>query len=46
MNACNTFEAPDTLMPRDLAVSVNNGEVVLTLPPLSVTSLSGNIVKD
>ena len=39
MNACNTFEAPDTLIPRDFSVTAKGSEIKLTLPPLSIISV-------
>jgi len=39
LNACNTFEAPDTLKPREVAVTASGSEIVLELAPLSVTTV-------
>jgi alpha-L-arabinofuranosidase len=38
-NACNTFEAPDTIVPRDLAVETGSGGIRVSLPPMSVATL-------
>jgi alpha-N-arabinofuranosidase len=37
-NACNTFEKPDTVVPKDLAVSVEGGRLMLELPPVSMAT--------
>ncbi|MFB3779768.1 MAG: alpha-L-arabinofuranosidase C-terminal domain-containing protein, partial [Bryobacteraceae bacterium] len=38
-NACNTFEAPNTVVPKDLPVTVQGGRVRLSLPPISMASV-------
>lgn len=43
MNACNTFEAPDTLTPRDWAATADGGQIVLNLAPLSITTLEAKL---
>ncbi|HMF76712.1 MAG TPA: alpha-L-arabinofuranosidase C-terminal domain-containing protein [Bryobacteraceae bacterium] len=39
LNACNTFDAPDTIVPRELAVTTRGTELSVELPPLSVTTI-------
>ncbi len=39
MDACNTFEAPETVRPQALAVTVAGGAVRATLPPMSVAAI-------
>jgi alpha-N-arabinofuranosidase len=39
-NACNTFEAPNTVVPKDLPVTVQGGRVRLSLPPISMASVT------
>jgi alpha-L-arabinofuranosidase len=43
MNACNSFEAPDTLTPRDISVALDAGRLVLRLPALSVTTVEAKL---
>ena len=38
-NACNTFDRPDTIVPRKVQPAVANGTVSLALPPLSVAHI-------
>jgi alpha-N-arabinofuranosidase len=38
LNACNTFESPDTITPKDHKASVSGSSVRLELPPLSVVT--------
>jgi alpha-N-arabinofuranosidase len=38
-NACNTFEAPDTIVPRDHAVERTSGGVSVMLPPMSIVTV-------
>jgi alpha-N-arabinofuranosidase len=37
-NACNTFDAPDRIVPRDHPVAVDGSRVTLELPPLAVAT--------
>jgi alpha-N-arabinofuranosidase len=39
-NSVNTFEAPDTVKPRDMILKPRNGKVRVLLPPASVAVLS------
>lgn len=39
-NACNTFDHPDRLVPKDWAVEARGATVALELPPLSVATAS------
>jgi alpha-N-arabinofuranosidase len=38
-NACNTFENPNAVVPKDCAVTVQGGRVRLSLPPISMASV-------
>jgi alpha-N-arabinofuranosidase len=38
LNACNTFENPDTIVPKPHAVTASAGGIKLTLPPLSIVT--------
>ncbi len=38
LNACNTFERPNTIVPREHAVSARGGKVSMELPPLSIVT--------
>jgi alpha-N-arabinofuranosidase len=40
VDAVNTYDKPDTVVPRQIAARVSNGRISLTLPPRSVTVLS------
>lgn len=42
-NVANTFEAPDTIVPKAHPVEVARGAVALVLPPLSVASVTVRI---
>jgi alpha-N-arabinofuranosidase len=42
-NACNTFEHPDTVVPRALPVTGGAGAIRLTLPPLSVATVTATL---
>lgn len=44
VHACNTFEAPQTVMPEVLEVKLENGE--LTLPPASVVMVHMDLPKE
>jgi alpha-N-arabinofuranosidase len=37
-NACNTFDAPDRIVPRDHPVAVDGSRVTLDLPPLAIAT--------
>jgi alpha-N-arabinofuranosidase len=39
-NACNTFEDPNVVVPKDHAVSVSGSRIALDLPPISMASVS------
>ena len=39
MNACNTFNSPDAVIPRNVDVAARGSEIVLDLAPLSVTTI-------
>jgi alpha-N-arabinofuranosidase len=38
LNACNTFQEPDKVVPGDLTVSASGGAIKLNLPPMSVAT--------
>jgi alpha-L-arabinofuranosidase len=38
-NAANTFDAPDRIVPRDHAVTVNGATLAIELPPMSVATV-------
>lgn len=40
VDAVNTYDKPDSVVPRQIAARVSNGRISLTLPPKSVTVLS------
>ena len=42
-NACDTFEAPDTIVPRASDVEVSGGAMKVELPPLSVVTVTGRL---
>ena len=37
-NACNTFDAPDRIVPRDHPVAVDGSRIALELPPLAIAT--------
>jgi alpha-L-arabinofuranosidase len=37
-NACNTFDAPDRIVPRDHPVAVDGSRITLDLPPLAIAT--------
>jgi alpha-N-arabinofuranosidase len=37
-NACNTFEQPDVIVPKDHAVKVEGSKIVMELPPISMAT--------
>jgi alpha-N-arabinofuranosidase len=39
-NACNTFEEPDRIVPRDHRVNVSGSSLTLELPPLSIVTVT------
>jgi alpha-N-arabinofuranosidase len=39
-NACNTFDAPDTVVPRSLQATVSGSGVRIDLPPLSIATVT------
>ena len=43
LNACNTFEAPDTIVPRDHEVTMSGGKFAIELPPLSVATVTARL---
>ena len=41
MNACNTFESPEAVQPTQFdRFSLSNGQLTITLPPVSVVALT------
>jgi alpha-L-arabinofuranosidase len=38
-NACNTFESPDTIVPRDHTVETGRGAISVALPPMSIATV-------
>jgi len=43
MNACNTFDKPDALMPVNHAVAKQGSKLSLMLPPLSVVTVEAQL---
>ncbi len=43
LNACNTFEQPDLIVPKPLAVDVTGSRLKVDLPPLAVATVIANI---
>jgi alpha-N-arabinofuranosidase len=43
LNACNTFEAPDQVVPRDHTASVSGAGVRVEMPPLSVVTVTARL---
>lgn len=43
MNAHNSFEAPNVVVPKDHTVQITAGGLRLTLPPLSVVTVTGRL---
>jgi len=39
-NACNTFDNPNQVLPRDHAVSAEGSRVRVDLPPLSIVTVT------
>ena len=39
-NACNTFDAPDRIVPKDYEVKVSGSQIQLDIPPLSVLTIT------
>jgi alpha-L-arabinofuranosidase len=42
-NACNTFEAPDTIVPRNHTVERSGGGFTISLPPMSVATVEATL---
>jgi alpha-N-arabinofuranosidase len=40
VDAVNTYEKPNSVVPRPISARVTDGRIALTLPPKSVTVLS------
>jgi alpha-L-arabinofuranosidase len=38
LNACNTFEDPDRVVPRECSVNIDGAVVGLDLPPMSIVT--------
>ena len=43
MNACNTFESPDTITPGKLDVKASGGGIAVELPPLAVVGIEARL---
>jgi alpha-N-arabinofuranosidase len=43
MNACNTFSAPDTIIPREITADAHGETITIELPPLSVTTIEAEL---
>ena len=43
LNACNTFEAPDQVVPRNHTASVSGAGVRVEMPPLSVVTVTARL---
>jgi alpha-L-arabinofuranosidase len=43
LNACNTFEAPDRVVPRDHDATISGANVRVELPPLSVVTVTARL---
>jgi alpha-N-arabinofuranosidase len=44
LNACNTFQEPGKVVPGNLAVSASGGAIKLSLPPMSVATVTVRLV--
>lgn len=44
LNACNTFESPNTVAPQDLAVSVSGRGATVEVPPLGIVTIEAQTV--
>jgi alpha-N-arabinofuranosidase len=42
-NACNTFENPNVVVPRDHPVEVRGGRIQMDLPPVAVASITAQL---
>jgi alpha-L-arabinofuranosidase len=42
-NACNTFESPDTIVPKSVPAAAQGSEIAIELPPLSVTTIEAKL---
>jgi alpha-L-arabinofuranosidase len=43
INACNTFDAPDAIVPKTIAAAARGSEITIELPPLSVTTIEAKL---
>jgi alpha-N-arabinofuranosidase len=43
INACNTFESPDAIVPKPIAAAARGAEITIELPPLSVTTIEAKL---
>jgi len=43
INACNTFESPDAIVPESVPVTAHGSEIAIELPPLSVTTIEATL---
>lgn len=44
LNACNTFDSPDAIVPKSIAATARGSEITIELPPLSVTTIEAKLV--
>ncbi len=42
-NACNTYDAPDAIVPKEHAIEITRAGVGVALPPLSVVSITARV---
>ncbi len=42
-NACNTFETPDRITPKDHVVRVEGSRIGVELPPMSIVTVLGTL---
>jgi alpha-L-arabinofuranosidase len=43
INACNTFDSPDAIVPKAIQAAVRGSEITIELPPLSVTTIEAKL---
>ena len=43
LNACNTFDAPDSVVPHEISASTRGETITIELPPLSVTTIEAEL---
>jgi alpha-N-arabinofuranosidase len=43
LNACNTFDSPDAIVPKAIQAAARGSEITIELPPLSVTTIEAKL---